>query len=110
MVSRVGFEKALEAEQAFEDALGVIEPVDPEHHVRRAQRPADAIGALADARARGESGEVVGRDAEWKSADAHRAVMSGDLVARAVDAQAQDALATVQELDDVGAGVKADQI
>ena len=63
-----------------------------------------------DARARGESGEVVGRDAERKSADAHRAVMGGDLVARAVDAQAQDALAAVEELDDVGAGVEADQV
>src|ERR1700676_1546120 len=110
MVGRVGFEETLEAEQALEDALGVIEPIYAEHDVRRAQGAADALRAFLDAWARCKRGEIIGRDAEREDAHPHRAAMGGDLVARAVDAQSQDALAAVEELDNVGARVEADQV
>src|SRR4029077_9216494 len=95
MIARIGFEETLETEQALEDALGVVEPVHAQHHVWGAERAADALCALLHARARGESCEVVGWDAERKDADAHGPAMSRDLVARTVDAQPQYTLAAV---------------
>ena len=84
---RLALEQALERQQAPRDALGVIEPVDPQEDPFAARVGADARGLREHVRVLGEPAEGLRVDADGEDAEADLAAVDEDALPGRRDAQ-----------------------